>query len=329
MVFVTCIRVMDGKILDSISNARKVRENFMNLFIIGNGFDLYHSLPTQYKHFVEYMKKNFPQEYGWLYDSIKRYSLEYWDVIGKENDDIIWSDMENVLGSFEALELLEEHRDWNSPIGYKGPPSKEIQHLLNFGFNVSQYLNGWLEEIEPHIENIPSKEWLVNLFKKNEYSILSFNYTMTIEQVYHLPVFHVHGKKGGKLIMGHGNGDGGDIIGEDFGINVINQKFIRKYFRETYKNPRRIMKKYLDYFEEDNLKRVKAVYVLGHSLNYIDMPYIEKICRHMDSKVKWEIAYYNEDNRIYYQEIMKKIVKKNTDYELMSWRNFEDRYNLQ
>ena len=30
--------------------------------------------------------------------------------------------------------------------------------------------------------------------------------------------------------MGHGNGDGGDIIGEDFGINVINQKFIRKLY---------------------------------------------------------------------------------------------------
>lgn len=242
---------MDREILDSISNARKVRENFMNLFIIGNGFDLYHGLPTQYRHFVEYMKKNFPQEYGWL------------------------------------------------------------------------------EEIEPYIKKNSSKEWLVNLFKKDECSILSFNYTMTIEQVYHLPVFHVHGKKGGKLIMGHGNGDGGDIIGEDFGINVINQKFIRKYFRETYKNPRRIMKKYSDYFEEDNLKRVKTVYVLGHSLNYIDMPYIESICCHMDSKVKWEIAYYNDDDRIYYQEIMKKIAKKNADYELMSWRNFEDRYNLQ
>lgn len=59
------------------------------------------------------------------------------------------------------------------------------------------------------------------------------------------------------------------------------------------------------------------------------MPYIESICCHMDSKVKWEIAYYNDDDRIYYQEIMKKIAKKNADYELMSWRNFEDRYNLQ
>lgn len=321
--------LQDEKILDNILNARKVRENFMNLFIIGNGFDLYHGLPTQYKHFVEYMKKNFPQEYEWLYDSIKRYSLEYWDVIGKGNDEIIWSDMENVLGSFEALELLEEHRDWNLPKGYTGPPSKEIQNLLNFGFNVSQYLNGWLEELEPYIRKNTAKAWLVNLFKKDDHSILSFNYTMTIEQIYHLPVFHVHGKKGGKLIMGHGNGDGGNIIGEDFGNNVTNQKYIRKYFRETYKNPRRIMKKYSNFFVGNNLKRIKKVYVLGHSLNYIDMPYIESICCHMDSKVKWEIAYYNEDDKIYFQDIMKGILKKNADYELMSWRNFEDRYNLQ
>lgn len=170
----------------------------MNLFIIGNGFDLYHDLPTEYEQFVKYMKKNFPQEYEWLYDSIKRYSLKYCGVIGNGNDKIIWSDMENVLGSFDALELLEEHRDWNSPIGYKGPPSEEIQHLLNFGFNVSQYLNCWLEEVEPYIKKTHAREWLTNLFKKDNHSILSFNYTMTIEQVYHLPVFHVHGKKGGR-----------------------------------------------------------------------------------------------------------------------------------
>lgn len=128
--------------------------------------------------------------------------------------------------------------------------------------------------------------------------------------------------------MGHDNGDGGEIIGEDFGINVINEKFIRKYFRETCKNPRRIMKKYSDYFSENNFKEVKKVYVLGHSLNYIDMPYIKSICCCMDEGIKWEIACYNEKDRIYCQEIMKGI-KKKSDYELMSWRNFEDKYSLQ
>lgn len=88
----------------------------MELFVIGNGFDIYHGLPTRYTNFIEYMKKYFPQEYQWLYNSIKKYSLDYWDIIGKERDKIVWNDMENVLGSFEPLELLEEQRDWNSPI---------------------------------------------------------------------------------------------------------------------------------------------------------------------------------------------------------------------
>ena len=48
----------------------------------------------------------------------------------------------------------------------------------------------------------------------------------------------------------------------------------------------------------------------------------------MDEEIKWEIAYYNEKDRIYYQEVMKGI-KKKFDYELMSWRNFEDKYSLQ
>ena len=35
----------------------KKRENFyMNILVIGNGFDLAHGLPTKYTHFLEFVK---------------------------------------------------------------------------------------------------------------------------------------------------------------------------------------------------------------------------------------------------------------------------------
>ena len=70
----------------------------MNLFIIGNGFDLFHGLPTRYTDFVAFLQDKYPEVYGWLYDSIKSYSLGYWNVIGKADDTLIWNDMEQVLG---------------------------------------------------------------------------------------------------------------------------------------------------------------------------------------------------------------------------------------
>lgn len=190
------------------------------LFIIGNGFDLHHGLPTKYTDFINFVKCEYPQVYKWLYESVRRYSLEYWDIIDKPDSDYIWNDLEALLGSFEPMELLEEHRDWESPVDYKGSASQEIQQLLHFGHNISKYLNAWLKSME---ENITAFGEISSLFKSGG-TFLTFNYTKTLEIVYGLQdVFHIHGVVGEYLIMGHGEGNCGNIYGKDFGINVVNQ----------------------------------------------------------------------------------------------------------
>lgn len=234
--------------------------------------------------------------------------------------------MENVLGSFEPLELLEEQRDWNSPIDYKGSASEELQHLLNFGFNVNFYLHGWVDEVNKSIQFFQRKKWISDLFEEDEYKILSFNYTMTIEKLYNKSVFHVHGKGKEKLIMGHANPEGGDIQGTDFGINLINQKYVRKYFRRTCKNPQKIIEQHADFFSKENLTSIRKVYILGHSLNYIDMPYIETLLKLVRDAVKWVIVYYDEPNKEYYKKIANKIFANNDKYELISWKNLEKQF---
>ncbi len=65
----------------------------MRLYIIGNGFDIRHGLPTGYKHFKSYVAKN-DQE---LYDSIEEYI-----PAGDE-----WNELESALGEIDYELILQ------------------------------------------------------------------------------------------------------------------------------------------------------------------------------------------------------------------------------
>jgi len=60
------------------------------LYIIGNGFDCFHDLPTEYVHFHRFLKKNFPD--------LEEQLNQYFDF--KVNKDKLWSDFETDLGTF-------------------------------------------------------------------------------------------------------------------------------------------------------------------------------------------------------------------------------------
>ncbi|MDH8676952.1 AbiH family protein [Fusibacter bizertensis] len=51
----------------------------MNLNIIGNGFDLYHGLPSSYKNFAKYLIKTEDEFYE---DFCKIYRIKYMEMVG-------------------------------------------------------------------------------------------------------------------------------------------------------------------------------------------------------------------------------------------------------
>ena len=59
------------------------------LFIIGNGFDLNHGLPTRYTDFMNFMKSNHPDVSENFITGIKKYSLPYFDQMDKIQEDIL------------------------------------------------------------------------------------------------------------------------------------------------------------------------------------------------------------------------------------------------
>ena len=77
-----------------------------NLNIIGNGFDLYHGLPTSYYFFACYFLKNFEEEYDQLASmygiSKGLYSHISEDLTRGIDDKGFWSQFEKSLGYIDS-----------------------------------------------------------------------------------------------------------------------------------------------------------------------------------------------------------------------------------
>ncbi len=136
-------------------------------------------------------------------------------------------------------------------------------------------------------------------------NFLSFNYTLTLEKVYQIPpskIFHIHGdteKEKGNLIFGHNktieeepeldeNGDSNRTPFSD-------SENIAKYpFNALYKPVDGIIEENQLYFEK--LKNVKSIFVLGHGLDVIDIPYFKEILKHTKNAV-WNISYHKQNEK--------------------------------
>ena len=79
---------------------------FNHLYIIGNGFDLYHGLMTGYNHFRRYVQKNDVE----LYELIEKY-YEY-----KEDD--FWYNFEENLATLDDFALREYARNFLEDYGF-------------------------------------------------------------------------------------------------------------------------------------------------------------------------------------------------------------------
>jgi hypothetical protein len=79
-----------------IPNSNK--DNEKNLYIIGNGFDIAHQLPTSYEHFHQWLLdngyKSFVRDFEYLYPDVKD-GCDY------------WCDLESALGKISLKKAVE------------------------------------------------------------------------------------------------------------------------------------------------------------------------------------------------------------------------------
>lgn len=168
------------------------------LFLIGNGFDLDHELPTAYT-------PNFKK----IAERIEQIPY-FWDIYQSREADI-WADFENCL-AHPDFNSLEEIFDGYAPDYFSDHESDRnaIITQVDLNGNLFEALYLFADQAEQAIKEESSKPEYRDRFSQND-MFVTFNYTHTLERVYHIPsgkVLHIHGETGkNNLLLGYPQGE--------------------------------------------------------------------------------------------------------------------------
>lgn len=160
----------------------------------------------------------------------------------------------------------------------------------------------WVESID-----IARINPIFQQLKNKENYFFTFNYTQVLEQVYNIPndrICHIHGSgQAGQVIMGHGNLDSIKKYREEAtekiekldknGAEISNG--IYEFYQASFKDTKKILKWHER--EMENYQGIEEIYVFGHSLGKVDMPYFQKIKKYVSNNANWYFYIYNETEK--------------------------------
>lgn len=291
------------------------------LNIIGNGFDLYHGLPTSYYDFACYMlttDEGLYTELSEMYDFPVRLVDGHTNVGGcRVAQKNFWSKFEENLGDLspEWVEhtLLDD-------LGLETPEAVTLDAPNRDRTNdLKRKLNEWISAIDTtdNFQYIISRTNGYALPFSNEDSFVSFNYTHTLENVYHTEaenVLHIHGTSSvlnnyNDLIIGHGNEDAINRLSKQI------EQLRNEPYGEFYQATRNRIVEFS--FEKAILNKLKkpidlglmrlnnflgtidtpdCICTYGFSFGEVDDPYIQYICDKFPT-AKWRFSYYGDQDR--------------------------------
>lgn len=277
------------------------------LYIIGNGFDIFHGLPTSYRCFLCFMLTNYPNDakrLGFLFD--------------RSNPKKLWSDFETELEKFDSLELVKRNiENWIH--------TKEINEFKNMFDDVHSQLqtffHEWVLQIQMGMDNGNRLNFVENAL------FLNFNYTNTLEDFYHIEssnICHIHSDtlntNSCKPIVGHAREH--NCVEKD---ECIVCKFIRQYgkypqwainsedFAEVVMEELnnlwdglakesiiKHMPGHKIYTIDQNRSFFDAcrncddIFIMGCSLSSVDKDYYTEIFE-LSPNARWHISMYNEN----------------------------------
>lgn len=252
------------------------------LFIIGNGFDLAHSMRTKYADFRDWLKSQ-----G---EHILVEEIEYYFNIDPET----WSDFEHALGDYD-LQALYDYSTDGLHIDYK--------HMMRSVFLFEDSPDIWIEPIKTKITTAfcewistihsPSKPLSIGFNPNNKY--LTFNYTETLEETYQIPeehILHIHGrvKNYEPLIFGHNNlqYDANSVEYAQWQFEETAKSKIICILNQLHKNTYECISNHIDFFE--SLGEIENVIILGHSYSDIDYPYFSKVKDSIKPTAVWALC---------------------------------------
>ncbi|HHB7812202.1 MULTISPECIES: bacteriophage abortive infection AbiH family protein [Klebsiella pneumoniae complex] len=287
--------VVNGEQVRLVSLYNSTKGKTMRLYIIGNGFDIRHGLPTGYKHFKSYVAKN-DQE---LYDAIEEYM-----PAGDE-----WNELESALGEIDYELILQNSEmflasyntdDWSD--AYHHDYQYEVDKITRMlSARLKEQFTDWVKGINI-ADAYDSEQYIPPIPRESLY--FSFNYTNTLQQIYAVPdaqIIHIHGNCSydDDLILGHSfrvEKPLNPYIGPDQDTRIAEAyDSINEYFGNTFKPSEDIIKEESVFFS--SLNNVDEVIVLGHSLAEVDGEYFAKINKSIQENARWIVALYRGEEK--------------------------------
>ncbi|QEE49119.1 hypothetical protein FUA48_05845 [Flavobacterium alkalisoli] len=269
---------------------------YKNLYIIGNGFDLHHHIKSSYTDFKEYLCDSNPP----LFEIAQNYLF---------TDDKMWNNFESSLALLNTEEIVD---DCSNYLNEPGSDSWRDSDNHAYQYEVEQIIKSltitlkeeflkWILkiEIDDDVNN-----YKINIDKSSKF--LNFNYTQLLQKAYNIPdtqINHIHNKaidEDSNLILGHGRNPNEidslnkDLTEESFEFRVHEgNQILDKYFSENYKDTATVLYENQKFFHD--LDEITKIYVFGHSMSDIDLPYFQEIVKYTNSEnINWEVSYYKD-----------------------------------
>lgn len=280
------------------------------LFIIGNGFDIAHGIPSKYYDFREFVIKLYPEALKYRDEAIliddmadidsKEFAAEILLTTMDKVSGYDWSNFEDALAyvNFNHKFPLPNHRDDETD---DEDNELMLEYLMYMDALSSAYVSCstywqvlfslWIKDIQTHIDNkcFDHREGLREMFSDPDTYFLTFNYTKTLQRLYGVrKVIHIHNFVGQKLIFGHGQDDafygqlhhelnGHLFLGSSSLDNLISS------FRKDTNTPCRTHRTFFRQLDD----KIDRVYSYGFSYGEVDSVYIKEIVNRISSKATW------------------------------------------
>lgn len=267
-----------------------------SLYIIGNGFDRHHDIPSDYRDFGHYLEAVDRDTY--------RKVEAYFNV-----DDEFWWQFEQQLANFDTDAAIDYASQFLMSYGaddWSDSGHHDYQYELDrvveaVSKTLQERFAQWVRQLPIPL---PSTCNTGSLPLDPNALYLSFNYTQTLQCTYGIPdgqILHIHGKASSpsdRLILGHGwertvsDSLNHSVDMSDADIRVIEgNEIVDGYFSATFKPTAQIIADNQTFFSK--LKPIRQIYVMGHSLAEVDAPYFAEIIKNIDSSsVRWMISYH-------------------------------------
>lgn len=265
------------------------------LYIIGNGFDLFHDLPTNYYCFGNYLEIHDCEFYKSLHDWFPSFYNNQ-----KEECFSLWEDFENGLKDIDQELLWQNVSNNLTPYGaedWKDEDNHRAQYVIHnilelITSKLCNNLANWICSVDvmtatKRLSFIPNAIYL------------TFNYTKTLELYYKIcskQILHIHGitDNPASIITGHNmKFMKSENDYDDIRMYECERIIQSDYFDKTLKPVENLIYKNHEFFK--HLHNISTIKIIGHSINNIDIPYYEEIIQNIKERTRWEVYFKNQD----------------------------------